>query len=144
MRDWLKRTDWEIDAVVPVPLSKKRRKERGFNQAEELSRIICTTNNIESDADILLKTADAPYQAKLGFRERLENIRGVYCLNESLVGDRKKEFKDKNILLIDDVMTTGATIDECARVLKKLKPKNIYVLVLASTKGRVFETLKKN
>lgn len=118
-----------IDMLTFVPISKERRKSRGFNQAEEIAIEISKLTNIEVK-ECLIKTKDNKHQAELSQKERLKNLTGTF----ELAFEMKSEIKSKKILLIDDVFTTGATLSECARVLKTAKPKVINTLTFAKTK----------
>lgn len=122
---------WEVDVVVPVPLFKKREKKRGFNQATLLSSAFFTKLNIPISSHNLVRVKNTPTQTKLTKKERKNNLTKAFQVTN------KKEFKNKNILLIDDVFTTGATTDECSQVLKKAGAKNIYVLTLAHVKQTI-------
>ena len=102
-----------IDLIVPVPLHKKRRRERGFNQAEEISRVIGKRAESRSRPTPLKKIRHTPPQTSLERHERAENVRGAY-----IVG-RKSTVEGKIMLLVDDVFTTGSTLGECARVLRE-------------------------
>ncbi|MDD4211367.1 MAG: ComF family protein [Clostridia bacterium] len=122
------KTDWQIDAVVPVPLYIKREKKRGFNQATLLSSQFESVLNIPVISNNLVRLKNTPTQTKLTKIERKNNLDKAFKVLD------KKEFKGKNVLLIDDVFTTGATTDECSKVLKSVGVKNIYVLTLAHVK----------
>lgn len=120
-----------IDYITFVPIGTKRRKERGFNQAEELANQIGKKTNIPV-IDTLEKLGSERHQAGLSQKERQENLSGTFKLKEGL-----SEIKDKNVLLIDDVFTTGATLSECAKVLKsdkKNKPNKVLCYTFAKTK----------
>lgn len=99
-----------FDVVTSVPISAKRRKHRGYNQSELLARAAAKLLNLPY-YEYLIKTADNKEQHKLSEKQRQKNVKGVYQpINEDkIVG--------KNILLIDDIVTTGATLRECATVL---------------------------
>ncbi len=118
-----------IDVITFVPVSKKTKKNRGFNQAEELATEISKMVNIEVKA-YLDKVIDNKHQAGLSQKERLENLKGTFSLKLEF----ENEIKGKRILIIDDVFTTGATLNECARVLKTKKPKLVNTLTFAKTK----------
>ena len=105
------------DMIIPVPIHKNRQKERGYNQSELIAK------EFENYKNILIKTKHTKPQSILTGKEREDNIKNVYIVNENVVG--------KNVLLIDDVYTTGATVNECSRVLKLSKAKNIDVLTIA-------------
>lgn len=111
--------------LIPVPLNKKRLKWRGFNQAEEIGWEIAKFLKIPLLASCLTKTKETPPQVELADEAREENIKGVFsCQNEELI-------RGKNVLLIDDVYTTGSTMKEAARVLKKAGAKEIIGIVVA-------------
>jgi len=114
--------------LIPIPLHKKRLKWRGFNQAHLLSIEIGQELNISTNDKILLRTKHCQPQMSIkSSKKRKENIRQVFTINP----DFKKNLKDKNIILVDDVSTTGATLKEAAKTLKELKPKQIWGLVIA-------------
>jgi ComF family protein len=111
--------------LIPVPLDKKRLRWRGFNQAEELSKELDGFFRVPLILNCLIKIKETFPQIKLSDKERKENVRGVF-----LIKDREL-IKNKNILLVDDVYTTGATMEECAIVLKKAGAKDIIGVVVA-------------
>lgn len=123
----------KYDKIIPVPISKKRYKERGYNQslliAKEISmQMSCETNNnikLELVNNCLIKTKNIIEQSKLNKEDRQHNIQGVYTLKNGNI------LTNKSILLIDDIYTTGSTVNECSRILQQVKPKKIGVLVLA-------------
>ena len=125
------KTDWQIDLVVPVPLYKKREKKRGFNQAELLSVAFKNVLNIPISKNNLIRLKNTPTQTKLTKAERKTNLNKAFKVLD------KSEFKGKNVLLVDDVFTTGATNDECSKALIKAGVKNIYVITLAHVKHPV-------
>ncbi|MFH2036185.1 MAG: phosphoribosyltransferase family protein, partial [Candidatus Zixiibacteriota bacterium] len=102
----------KIDYIVPIPLHSHRMKARGFNQAELMADIICKIIGVKKATGILTKIKKTKDQARLGLSERLTNIKGSFAVeDDSLMG--------KRVMIIDDVITTGATIDEARRVLKE-------------------------
>ena len=117
------------DIIVPVPISKRRYKERGFNQAEliadEMSEM--TGGKVVVGGSLVEKVVDSVPQARLKGRERLNNLSGAFKLAT------RKSLKGKNVLIIDDVYTTGSTVNEVAKVLRKLHPDTINVLTFAKT-----------
>lgn len=122
----------DIDFITFVPISDKRKKERGFNQAEEIARELGKIYGIKV-IDTLEKLGNGKHQAGLTQKERRENLSGSFALKE----DVKEIIKDKNILIIDDVFTTGSTLSECAKALKSArakKPAKIYCYTFAKTK----------
>lgn len=113
------------DTIIPVPISKKRQKERGYNQSLLIARKIAEKTNLELMNNCLIKTKNIIEQSKLNKEDRLQNIYGVYELtNRQLI-------ENKKILLIDDIYTTGSTVNECSRILRRANPEKIGVLVLA-------------
>ena len=119
----------QIDLIVYVPLFKKRQKGRGFNQSELLAKELSKLTNIPLSRNNLIRVKDTITQTNLTFKERQSNLDKAFEIVD------KSEFKNKNILLIDDVLTTGATADNCSKILKKAKAKNVYVLTFATTDG---------
>ena len=100
-----------------------RLRERGFNQALELARPIGKALRIPIDTTSCSRTRNTPAQAKLAWREREDNIRGAFhCA---------ADFTGKRMLLVDDVMTTGASLNECARTLKLHGASSVTLLVVA-------------
>ena len=114
----------EISFIVPVPLHKKRLRERGFNQSELIAGLVGNRYQIPVLSSLLNKTVYTSPQVTLTRVERLRNIRGAF---KALV----PRGGCGTILLIDDVYTTGATVNECAKVLKMAGVKEVYVLTLA-------------
>ncbi|MFH1225732.1 MAG: ComF family protein [bacterium] len=111
--------------IVPIPLHRRRLLERSFNQAELLAKEIGQRKNWPVLTDILYRSRHVKPQVKLKREERLVNIKGAFACrpNVDLIG--------KNILLVDDVMTTGATLSECAKVLKQNGANLVRGLVVA-------------
>ncbi len=113
------------DIIIPVPISKKRLKLRGYNQSLLISKEISHTLNIELKKDLLKKEKNNISQTKLNKNERENNVKNVYKLNAP------KEVVNKKILLIDDIFTTGATANECSKILNLAGAKKIDVLTIA-------------
>lgn len=112
--------------LVPVPLHKKRLNWRGFNQADILARDLAETYKIELAADILTRVNSSTPQADIKEKDlRLKNLEGVF----KFVGHNK--IVGREVVLIDDVCTTGATLSECAKVLKQNGATRIIALVIA-------------
>ncbi len=113
--------------IIPVPLTPKRIQERGYNQAAELAEAIYTTLNnrgirAEVDLNILQKPRETGQQKHMTQKERMENASGAYHVH------KRKACKDKTVLLVDDILTTGATGGECAKLLKNAGAKAVYFL----------------
>lgn len=113
------------DIIVPVPISKKRLKTRGYNQSYLIAKEISKILNIKLENDILSKQKDNIAQSTLNKSEREENVKCVYKLvNENKV-------KNKKILLIDDIYTTGSTVNECSKILTNAGAKKIDIFTIA-------------
>lgn len=121
---------WSIepDIITPVPLHKTRQKQRGYNQAECLAQIISSKFNIKC-LNLCEKIEDNISQTNLNFVERSKNVKGVYKFKNEF----KHDIKDKIILLVDDVFTTGATTSEISKILVDAGAKEVYVLTFAHT-----------
>ena len=113
------------DIIIPVPISKKRNKERGYNQSLLIAREIAKNENVKLRNNVILKVKNNNTQSKLNKEERAENVKNVYKITNN------KEIIDKNILLIDDIFTTGATLNECSKMLKQASAKKVDVLTIA-------------
>lgn len=122
----------DIDAVMFVPSSKKRIKERGFNQAEELAKILSEKFD-KKLLRALIKTKETIHQAGGSQEDRLKNLKNSFLVDSKF----KDEIYRKNILIIDDVFTTGSTLSECAKAVKVFKPKKIITMTFAKTKFNV-------
>lgn len=116
-----------LDIVVPVPLYKDREKKRGFNQAELLAKYISVHLKLELDTKNLTREVQTKAQNKLDRGQRKRNISGVFGLKD------KQAFVRKKILLIDDIYTTGSTVDECSKLLLEHGASQVFVSTLAVT-----------
>jgi ComF family protein len=115
----------QVDLVVPVPLHPKRLRWRGFNQSVLLARQIGRAYKVSIDPFVLMRSRETAAQTQLAEDERLKNVRGAFALNP------QRSVKQKSILLVDDVYTSGATVNECSRTLKRGGAKQVFVLTLA-------------
>ena len=111
--------------IVPVPLHKKRLAWRGFNQSEILAKEISKNLNIKLFLDLKRNKYTKPQIEMADIKERAENIIGAF------ICENTKKVKGKTAILIDDMITTGATIEECARILKKSGAKEVWALTVA-------------
>ena len=111
--------------LIPVPLEKRKLKWRGFNQSEEIGKEISKFLNIPLINDILFKIKETLPQVELSEKEREENIKGVFIIRN------RKKISGKKILLVDDVYTTGSTMEECSQVLKKAGATEVIGIVIA-------------
>ena len=112
----------DFDFLVPVPLSPERFSERGYNQAEIIAKAISEKFNIPLRTDILIKIKDTRPQSTLSRNEREANIKDAYNCTKDVCG--------KNIILIDDVFTTGYTLDYCAKALKEQGADNVIAITV--------------
>lgn len=118
-----------VDAIIPVPLTRRRMWQRGYNQSEMLARGIREVTGLQILTDVLKRTSFKGSQTKKNQWERRENVDGVFRLV------RPDDIRGKHILLIDDIITTGATIVACADELCKAGDVKISVLSLGLTKA---------
>ena len=112
--------------LIPVPLHPARKRERGFNQSEILCEALARDLNLQFPQNILSRIKNTKDQTKLSIEERKQNVAGAFQVN-----DKQKILHDKKIILVDDVITTGATLNECARVLKQAGAKEILGITIA-------------
>ncbi|MCK9274718.1 MAG: ComF family protein [Syntrophales bacterium] len=115
------------DYVIPVPLHRKRLRERGFNQSVILAKQVAKKLSLQLDIGTLVKKIDSRPQVGLGRKHRKRNIKGVFAV----VSDKKID--GKRLLLVDDVFTTGSTVGECSRLLIRHGAEEVAVLTLART-----------
>jgi competence protein ComFC len=111
--------------LVPVPLAKKKLRMRGFNQSEEIANELSKNIKLPFLANCLQKEKETPSQMELTKEEREKNLKGVF----SVLG--KEKISGKIILLVDDVYTTGATMEECAKVLKHAGAREVWGVAVA-------------
>lgn len=117
----------DIDFIAPVPLHKFRIIKRKYNQSALLAKKIAALSNKKILFDLLIRIKNNKPQALLSQKARGTNVKGIFKVKEGYC----EGIKGKNILLIDDVITTGATVESCCKALKKSGVKRIYVLTLA-------------
>jgi ComF family protein len=116
--------------LIPVPLHKKRLKWRGFNQSLLLTEVISQQLKMPINNDILIRRKHTLPQAKIKDpKEKKRNIKEAFSINPNF--EKSSIIQNKNIILIDDISTTGATLEEAAQTLKPLQPKQIWGLVIA-------------
>jgi len=116
------------DLIVPVPLTAQRLRERGFNQALELARALGQQMQVPVNAQLCVKTRDTAPQTRLPWKERRKNIRGAFVVEGGVAGCQ--------VAVVDDVLTTGATLSELARNLKRAGAATVTGYVVARTVGR--------
>ena len=116
----------DVAYLIPVPLHKTRKRERGFNQSEIVAESLGAELSLTVEKNILSRIKNTKYQTKLTVEERKQNVAGAFQVN-----DKQKILKDRKIILVDDVITTGATLNECAKVLKQAGVKEILGVTIA-------------
>ena len=115
--------------LLPVPLSRQRLRERGYNQAWELARRLGRRCACETDPDLLLRIKDTPHQLAAPPERRAANVRGAFAIEPR----RRSELQGRTVTLVDDVMTSAATASEVARVLRSAGAVRVDVWVVART-----------
>ena len=113
------------DIIIPIPIHRKRKNERGYNQSALIAREIAKNINEIKYVNAIKKTKNNPRQSSLDRKERIENVKNAYEIAN------KEIICNKRIILFDDIYTTGATANECSKVLKQNGAKYILVLSLA-------------
>jgi ComF family protein len=114
---------------LPIPLSAQRLRERGYNQAWELARRLARVLDCQANASLLLRVKDTPHQLALAPNQRAGNVRAAFAVEPR----RRTELAGATVTLVDDVMTTGATVSEAARVLLRAGAARVHVWVVART-----------
>ena len=113
------------DVVVPVPLSHVRMRQRGYNQSAILSQPLIDAFGLAYEPEVLQKVVETKAQSKLGREERQQNVKGAYVAKQGLCAGKK-------VLLVDDILTTGSTLNECAKTLLEAGAAECRALCLAA------------
>jgi competence protein ComFC len=116
------------DYIIPIPLHWTRRIRRGYNQAEVMAKDIGKRMNVPV-LDIVERNKMTKFQSHLPVKERAENVQGAFRIKKKYLADYKALLKDKRILLVDDLCTTGSTLKQTARLFIDLKPQVIEAVV---------------
>jgi competence protein ComFC len=124
MADFVRSLHWPVEVMIPVPLGKKRLKERGYNQVGLVARPLAHLLGLRYEPDALRKTRDTHSQVGLSISQRSENVQGAYQAEAQVV-------RNKSILIMDDVATTGSTISACTSALLSAGAQEVYVLTIA-------------
>jgi ComF family protein len=119
------RSEMREAIVIPVPLAFERMRQRGFNQSHQIARAFAAAGSRRFAPDRLLRVRDTPPQQALALKERRRNVRDAFAVHGAVAGH--------SIFVVDDVMTTGSTLDEIARVLKRAGALHVHNLVAART-----------
>lgn len=117
---------WSIDSIVPVPLYYKREAKRGFNQSELIAKHLSRRIGVPLERDLLMRTADTKQQANLSEAGRRRNVKNAFHAENGCLG--------KTILLIDDVRTTGSTLEECAKEMINAGANGVYAATVCFAK----------
>ncbi len=118
----------QADAIVPVPLHRSRYRKRGYNQAEELAKELSLLLGIPVKTDLIKRVKSTKAMKKLGLSERQNNLKKAFLIMQN-------DVKLKTIILVDDIYTTGTTMDEISRACKAAGVENIYSLTVAVGNG---------
>jgi ComF family protein len=116
----------EIDAIIPVPLHKKKQRKRGYNQSIEICRGICEAMNKPLISGNLIRSKHTSSQTSKGRYERWENVSGIFKVKST------QDFTGKHLLLVDDVITTGATLESCCEELLKIPGTKVSIAAIAN------------
>jgi ComF family protein len=115
----------KVDLVIPVPIHRSRMLVRGFNQSEELARKLCRRVSLPLVTDVLYQPCKTKHQVNLSYDERASNMRGAFVVRDA------RKVAGKRVLVLDDVLTTGATANEAALALKNAGAKSVHAYTLA-------------
>ena len=113
------------DIIIPVPIHKIRKRKRGYNQSELISKLLASKTKLEFSTNVLVKYKNNNPQSTLDKKARKENTKDVYKLVN------KEKIHNKKVLIFDDIYTTGSTANACAKELKRADPLKIGILTLA-------------
>ena len=120
--------DIDADLILPVPMYKLKERRRGYNQAGLLARALARNLDKPYYPDLLIRNLDTRPMSSLGAEERKKNLEGAFSVD----GDKAHIIKDKTILLVDDIFTTGSTVNACSEALRKFGAASVYVLTFAA------------
>jgi ComF family protein len=124
MAEFVRELQWPVEVMVPVPLGKKRLKERGYNQVGLVAQPLAYYAGLKYEPRALWKARETRSQVGLNLYQRSENVQGAYQADAKVV-------KDKNVLIMDDVATTGSTISACTAALLSAGARAVFVLTIA-------------
>lgn len=124
---WIKQC--AVEAIVPIPLSKKKKRRRGYNQAEIFAKRLAELTDLPCITKLLIRTRDTAPQKHLSVQERKNNLKNAFKISENIV-------KLSRVLLVDDIYTTGSTVDAAALALKQAGMKEVYFLCISIGQGQ--------
>lgn len=113
------------DIIISVPMHKLKKSIRGYNQSELLAKEIAELMELKFAKNVLIKVKNTEVQSTLTKKQRVENVKNAFSITDNT------KIKDKKIILIDDIYTTGSTVNECSRILKNAGAKEICVVTIA-------------
>jgi len=119
--DWIK----NIDLIIPIPLSKEKMRTRGYNQSESIALGLSVVLNIPVQTNTVIRVKNTASQTNKNIAERMENVKDAFAVEDV------EKLKNKHVLLIDDVLTTGATLEACARELHTIENCKISIATIA-------------
>ena len=128
LNDAWERVNLQADALLPVPLHAHKQAERGYNQAELLCRVLADKRGLPCEPGLLQRVRNTKQQVKLSHAERVSNVQGAF----EVVGAAR----GRSFLLVDDVVTTGATLGDCARALREAGAKAVFGIAVSTPKPR--------
>ena len=119
---------WKPDVIIPVPVHRKRYRKRGYNQAAVIAKQLSRISQIPLDENVVIRVEDTKPSKELDPAERTENLRRAFVIDEQIK-------KYKRVLLLDDIYTTGATIDTISRKMHKKGVERVYFLTISIGQG---------
>lgn len=119
--------NWKADYIIPVPLHKLKKAQRGYNQSEFIAKEISKLLNVKLKTNLIKRVKYTETQTSMNLTERRENMKDAFVLNSKI------DLKNKRIIILDDVITTGATIEACGKILKEKGAAEVFALSAALT-----------
>ena len=116
---------WGLDSIVPVPLHPKRERKRGYNHAQIIAKYLAGFKDVQLLDKHLVKVKNVPPQMSLALEDRQRSVKGAFAVN------RQEEVRDRVVLLVDDVFTTGSTMGECSRLLLEAGAQEVRGITIA-------------
>lgn len=126
---------FRADVMLPVPMHKRKERKRGYNQAESLTRELSARTGIPTAGDILFRTRYTAPQKDLNDVARLQNLLKAFAVNETALSKWKKDHPFQRVILVDDIYTTGSTMEACASLLKRAGAEAVMPVTIAIAGG---------